>query len=395
MIGACLADGQAHVAQDVGEEAVRFENPLLPLTRSELALPLVSRGDAIGALTIQSTEEAAFSEEDVSVLQMMADQLANVIRNARLFEEQQRASSLLSGRIRELDLLNEIGREIDSSPQVPDLLGWVAERLPSAMQFSDECVAAIEYGGQIYGASEAISLPCQVVGGLRIGDERVGQVTVAYTEEHDFLDEESALLGDVVRRLGGYVENRRLFEQMQDALREVEATQRRYMEQAWSGYLQSATVTAYETEVPGRESLGDALLPEAQQAAEQQRTMTLTGNGGAAEERSALVAPITLRGMVIGALGVHDEGARRWTEEEVTLIEAVAERVALAAENLRLLDETQRRAARERLVGEVTGRVRETLDMETVLKVAVQEVRRSLGLPEVVIRLAPGKREER
>jgi GAF domain-containing protein len=216
-------------------------------------------------------------------------------------------------------------------------------------------------------------------------------VTVAYTEEHEFRDEESALLGDVVRRLSGYVENRRLFEQMQEALREVEATQRRYMEQAWSRYLQSTEVTAYETEVPGREPLGDALLSEMQQAAERRGVLALTGDGGTAEERSALVAPITLRGVVIGALGVHDENTRQWTEEEIVLIEAVAERVALAAETLRLLDETQRRAAREQLVGEVTGRVRETLDMETVLKVAAQELRQSLGLPEVVIRLTPGQ----
>ncbi len=394
MIGWCVANKQARIALDVGEEAVRFENPFLPETRSELALPLVSRGQAIGALTIQSAQEAAFSDEDISVLQTMADQLANVIQNARLFEEQQRASSLLSGRISELDLLNEIGRKIDESPQVPDLLRWVAEHLPSAMQFSDECVAAIELEGQVYGASEAIGLPCQMVGGLRVGGERIGQVTVAYIEEHEFRDEESALLGDVVRRLSGYVENRRLFEQMQEALREVEATQRRYMEQSWSGYLQSTKVTAYETEVPGRELLGDALLSEVQQVAERQGVLALTGDGGAAGERSALVAPITLRGLVIGALGVHDENARQWTEEEIVLIEAVAERVALAAENLRLLDETQRRAAREQLVGEVTARVRETLDMETVLKVAAQELRRSLGLPEVVIRLAPGKQEQ-
>jgi DNA-binding LacI/PurR family transcriptional regulator/GAF domain-containing protein len=392
MIGWCVANKQARIALDVGEEAVRFDNPFLPETRSELALPLVSRGQAIGALTIQSTQEAAFSDEDISVLQTMADQLANVIQNARLFEEQQRASSLLSVRVGELDLLNEIGRRIDESPEVSDLLRWVAGHLPSAMQFSKECVAAIELEGQVHGASEAISLPCQMVGGLRVGGERIGQVTVAYTGEHEFRDEESALLGDVVRRLSGYVENRRLFEQMQDALREVEATQRRYLEQAWSGYMQSAKATAYETEIPGREPLGDVLLPEVQQVVEQRGVMAVTGDGGAAEERSALVAPITLRGLIIGALGVHDENARQWTEEEIVLIEAVAERVALAAENLRLLDETQRRAARERLIGEVTGRVRETLDMDTVLKVAVRELRQSLGLPEVVIRLAPGER---
>jgi DNA-binding LacI/PurR family transcriptional regulator/GAF domain-containing protein len=392
MIGWCIANKQARIALDVGEEAVRFENPFLPETRSELALPLISRGQAIGALTIQSAQEAAFSDDDVAVLQTMADQLANAIQSARLFEEQQRAGSLLSERVKELDLLNEIGREIDGSPQVVDLLRWVAERLPSAMQRSDKCMAAIEFEGQVYGASEAINLPHQMVGGLRIEGERVGQVTVAYTEEHDFLDEESALLGDVVRRLGVYVESRRLFEQMQRALDEVEAVQRRYLEQAWTDYVRSAEVTGYETAQPDGTPLGDALLPEARQAIEQQRVMVLTGDDEVGE-RSALVAPIALRGMVIGALGIHDEATRQWTEDEIALIEAIAERVALAAENLRLLDQTQRRAAREQLIGEVAGRVRETLDMETVLKVAAQELRRSLGLPEVVIRLAPGKQE--
>jgi PAS domain S-box-containing protein len=90
MVGWCVANKQARIALDVGEEAVRFDNPLLPATRSELALPLVSRDQAIGALTIQSTHEAAFSEEDISVLQTMADQLANAIANARLYDQAQR-----------------------------------------------------------------------------------------------------------------------------------------------------------------------------------------------------------------------------------------------------------------------------------------------------------------
>jgi GAF domain-containing protein len=76
---------------DVGQEAVHFSNPLLPETRSELALPLVSRGEAIGALTIQSAKEAAFTEESVAVFQLMADLLANTIENTRLFGQAQEA----------------------------------------------------------------------------------------------------------------------------------------------------------------------------------------------------------------------------------------------------------------------------------------------------------------
>jgi PAS domain S-box-containing protein len=92
MIGWCVANQQARIALDVGEEAVRFDNPYLPETRSEMALPLIARGQAVGAMTVQSEEQAAFSDEDIAVLQTMADQVANAIENARLLEETQRSA---------------------------------------------------------------------------------------------------------------------------------------------------------------------------------------------------------------------------------------------------------------------------------------------------------------
>ncbi len=90
MIGWCVAHCEPRVAQDVGGETVRFDNPLLPDTRSELALPLVSRGRVLGAMTVQSRLASAFSEQDISVLQTMADQVANAIANAQLFEQARR-----------------------------------------------------------------------------------------------------------------------------------------------------------------------------------------------------------------------------------------------------------------------------------------------------------------
>ena len=85
MIGWCTAHGSARIILDVDKEATRFENPLLPKTRSEMALPLVARGRVIGAMTIQSDQPSAFSEEDIGGLQTMADQVANAIETARLF----------------------------------------------------------------------------------------------------------------------------------------------------------------------------------------------------------------------------------------------------------------------------------------------------------------------
>ena len=96
MVGWCISHGQARIALDVGEDAVRFRNPYLPATRSEIALPLISRGEVIGAMTIQSELPSAFSRVDITALQAMADQVGNAIQNARLFTE-------LEGRNAELE----------------------------------------------------------------------------------------------------------------------------------------------------------------------------------------------------------------------------------------------------------------------------------------------------
>jgi GAF domain-containing protein/HAMP domain-containing protein len=271
MIGQCVARAEARIALDVGEEPVRFDNPLLPETRSELALPLRSRGRVIGAMTVQSAEEAAFDEADIAVLQTMADQVAVAIDNARLFAE------------------------------------------------------------------------------------------------------------------------------AQAALAEMETVHRRYLGQAWAEYLQTATETRYETERPGIAPLGDAVLPEIWQAVKRQGVTVLTGNGGEGKtSHSSLVTPIALRGEVIGALGVRDDyGERQWSDDEIALIEAVAERMALAAENLRLFDETQRRAAHEWLIREITDKMRRAVDMDDLMQIAVQEMAAVLNASSTFVQLSvPSDLEE-
>jgi GAF domain-containing protein len=258
MIGWCVANEQPRIALDVGKEPVRFSNPMLPETRSEMGLPLISRGEVIGALTIQSSREAAFNEESIAIMKTMAGQVANAIENARLFD------------------------------------------------------------------------------------------------------------------------------QTQATLKEMEAIHRRYLQQAWTEYLESVDAVSYESERPGASSLDDAVLPEIRQAIEEENTVVLAGNGG---DYSALVTPITLRGEAIGALGIHADAERKWTSDEISLVEAIVQRMALAAENLRLLDETQRRAARERLISETTSRIRQTLDVQTVLRTAADEIYETFGLDEITIRL--------
>lgn len=90
IVGTVAANKEPRIATDVGVDASFFNNPDLSQTRSELALPLRVRSKLIGVLDVQSTESGAYQEEDIKILQILADQLGLAIDNARLIKESQR-----------------------------------------------------------------------------------------------------------------------------------------------------------------------------------------------------------------------------------------------------------------------------------------------------------------
>ena len=90
IVGYVTSTGNPRIALDTGADAVFFDNPDLPETRSEMALPLRVGTTTVGALDVQSIEPNAFSEEDVEVLSILADEVSVAIENARLYEESQR-----------------------------------------------------------------------------------------------------------------------------------------------------------------------------------------------------------------------------------------------------------------------------------------------------------------
>jgi GAF domain-containing protein/HAMP domain-containing protein len=146
MVGTAILSRQGRIALDVGEESVRFRNPLLSGTRSELALPLMVGDEAIGALDVQSTIEGAFGEQDIETMQNMANQVAIAIQNARLYQQAQQQlteiSRLNQSLMREgwqsffkakpnpgLQYTQNQLKEI-SSPEIPELNQSLQERGP-------------------------------------------------------------------------------------------------------------------------------------------------------------------------------------------------------------------------------------------------------------------------
>lgn len=98
IVGNVVARGEARIALDVGKDAVHFKNPLLPFTRSEIALPIKIGERVLGALDIQSTEPEAFTQVDIQSLQIIANQLAVALERIRLIDQlEQTVADLESG----------------------------------------------------------------------------------------------------------------------------------------------------------------------------------------------------------------------------------------------------------------------------------------------------------
>jgi len=107
-----------------------------------------------------------------------------------------------------------------------------------------------------------------------------------------------------------------------------------------------------------------------------------------------LRVPLILHGQTIGNITLKRKGsATKWSERERILVEKVANQVALALENSRLVDETQKNALRDQVIANISTRVRETLDIESVLRTATTELRRVFDLKEAEISIGAPQSE--
>ncbi len=261
VVGYAAQSGQPRIALDVGADAVFFDNPDLPNTRSEVALPLKSRGETIGVLDVQSTEPGAFSTEDLQVLTALANQVSIAFENARLLTETRAALTQVQ------EVYNEFTRT-----------EW----------------------------SRAVSLAEQP--GFRYNAGRI--------------------------------------ELLENELRTPEV----------ASAVESGRVAANQAEA-------------------------------SREKRGAVAVPVKLRGEVIGVLHIQsNDPDRQWLEDEVSLVEAVAERAAFAMENARLFQDARRRATKEQLISEASARIGGALNLENILMTTAEELERVLGGSEVLIR---------
>jgi GAF domain-containing protein len=105
-------------------------------------------------------------------------------------------------------------------------------------------------------------------------------------------------------------------------------------------------------------------------------------------QEAVIVIPIKLREQVIGTLKVKaPEQDRSWSKDEINLAKVISERLSLAIDNARLIQESQNRAAKEQIISEVTARISSSINLQNILQTAVEELGNAMPGSEVVIKL--------
>jgi len=263
IVGYVTHVGQARIALDVGQDAVHFNTPELPHTRSEMALPLFYGGRIYGALDVQSTEPNAFSEQDISALRVLADQVSMAISNALLFEE---------------------------------------------LQTSLEA-------------------------------------------------------------------ERKSFE--------------KHTAETWNEYIRYSSSRGFIFS-NDRIRATDSKWPDEMLQALKENTLIINNS-----TNPTLYLPVRIGKETIGVIRLRkDQKQSGWTQDEIELVEEITERLSQALESARLFQATQVQAAQEQMVSDISTQLRQTLDLDTVLKTAAKQLGEALTAKEVVIRMAPNEPRE-
>lgn len=211
IVGYVAGTGLPRIALDTGVDAAFFNNPDLPNTRSEIALPLLRKGnEVIGVLDAQSQDANAFSQEDVRALTTLADQVAIAIENSRLFEAQKRVLN---------EALVTYNREFGESwlrfTKSKGITGIQRRNLKSSLlNESLELPGAQEAlrSGDVFQAKDSdgstiVTLP------VKLRDQTVGVVNIKGIRDRNWTEDELDVIQAIMERAALSIENARLLEE--------------------------------------------------------------------------------------------------------------------------------------------------------------------------------------
>ncbi len=220
---------------------------------------------------------------------------------------------------------------------------------------------------------------------MLVGSRVTGVLDVQSTQPSAFSPEDVQILTTLANQVSIAIENARLLKEARSAAEAADKVYKQYVSQGWQRATAAKSKRGYRSSGEGIDALAKPLSSAEIKRATEQGEMVVV------EERrkSVLVMPIKVRDQVIGVLNVRSqEQGYRWDEEELTLVRSLSDRVSLALENARLLADAQRRASKERVIGQIADKISAAGTIEAILKTALSELGRSVNASQLSIQLA-------
>jgi GAF domain-containing protein len=217
---------------------------------------------------------------------------------------------------------------------------------------------------------------------LKVRDRVIGALDVQSTEVNAFTQEDVETLSVLADQIAIAIENARLLEETQQALAEIQAVYGESISRAWEHKTAKNPLGYFYSAAGGRQLREPIESPESLTALQAGRTHIAYNEDGT----PVLAVPIRLRDRTIGVVNIRSgDSSHKWNSDEVAVVEATVERLALALENARLFEETSGRAAREHAVADITSKIRQTNDPQIMIRTAIEELQRVLGVTRVEI----------
>ena len=416
IVGWVTTNRLPRVALNVDQDPFHFMNPLLPDTSAEMAVPLLVGQRLIGALDVQSTEPEAFDEDDIRALEGIASELAIAIDSARaqnvMREQLERMERATRSEIR--DAWSRVGRS-GSTPTIH--LSPQGDRVPAdETRFNLLDSVSAQSGARLSADGTEIAIPVQVRG------EIIASISARHPHPTEtWTDEDIALIEAIAGQAALSLESARQRDEEHRRVTELEVLNR--ISQAVSQMLRLDTLyrivhrqinqvlgdtdmtialfntleeiisIPYSSRQEGKavgdtyplgEDLTSAVIRSRQplvlvgNAAEQAAFLGVQDFSG--DAKSWVGVPLILGDDILGVLIVEDQlHENRYTEEDAALLTTIASQIAAGIQNAQLLDQVQRTARRERLIHEITSRVRRSPDIKSVLDTTTRELARALN----------------
>jgi GAF domain-containing protein len=220
---------------------------------------------------------------------------------------------------------------------------------------------------------------------LKVRDRTVGVLDVQSEKPGAFTDNDTNTLSILADQIAIALENARLFTQTQEALSEAQALYRQNVQEGWKTFSREKEIVGYQQSLTSGKKLTELVeTDEIRQAMNRGEVLIFHADG--VTQEASIVVPIKLRGQIIGNMKIKAPAKnRQWSNDEVSLAETISERLSIALENARLIQESQRQAIKEQTISEITGKIGASIDLKNVLRTAVEELGRAMPGSEVMI----------